>query len=1332
VAEDRSVGGLYLRLGLSLSELETGFVTAERTVAANISRLNRESNLIRIRSEIEIAGLDETADAERILQIRTEALNRQMAIQRDRVRILTAELQSLTAAHGENSTVAQRAAVRLERERLTLANLERDLRSLNDAQGESNNSFGELNDMLPAMPTKLQAVGIAFGAVTAGIGAAATATKELVEEFRELQNQSYELNMSFPDTREFLREMRLAGGDIGDYEGFIRGITDAYVKGEYDDPEFIALRKYGAEIVDATGRLKDFKDISEEVFQAWEKADAAGEGIEFLQLAGGESGIRDAIQYFQRLREAREDAAKIFKAEIDDEQLHKLDRSLNLVEEQSKELKAALGDIFVPAVQSAAENFFNVLHDGTAFLAENKDEIQKWGFVASEVLGTIASKVGGATDWLAETAKTPKGTTGNARVDKTMSAMGWRYQDFNQQKIFGINTDWDKFNAQIKESYGIFEDEVKRAEEKQKAFNGELKNATTVAGKMAQGISALSSTQKKHGDVLSQYGIQRVKEFKDELEDLKIELEFGDDEYQKALAQLDLWRKRELTDKLQVSDEESKAITELYAAKLQQIEKEHRDKIAEAIQSNWENAADIEYEMTHSAFEKQIRDIELWEEAQRKKAETAEEVQAIIAESAMKEAQAFEDEMDRIKGTLQSLEDKIFEQEHSQYENDLRRAQQERLKLYEDFQSKGILNADTQAMIERYFQNAVGKLNRRADESRKSGGDYTKTPEGARQFGGNGILVIESDKIVDDGLMKAQSQAIGLLTDENLIRQQLLPKLDTEAREAVERIQATKSLTAAQQDLLQSTRQAADGFQLIEGDKFAQPTAGDYQVITGDQVFTMPAEELQQFSEAVQQTTAPLQPLTESAQDAADAQKSFAEGVKDFPPEYFKNLADSAKGVSETQMLLTDSTLGLIDAQKNLADALKNLPSTNQGQNISNNQPLPTDGFMQLSNSTKEVRKEQDLLASSARDANASLREISDIPPQKQSDSGLKIGFDYDTFKDIVLTGVGIGAGAATTGVGAMSIPALTVGTLAVAGLGGLAKGTYDETNAAREQFATANEVDLSTLETALKSIDGKIQGVQQAMQDKVAIDFSELTTPLNAIDENTQRILQAMQDEQPHESDQLQELFGTLPNIEEDVKNILLALQSREEESELPESLSSLPRIDENVQSILQTLQSSKENPAAPITTTGGETVDYLTPLMRIDGNLQSVLQELQTPKTESTLADYMTPLNSIEGKVQSILQKVEAQQPVTFETIITPLDRIAGLVQNILAALGNRQPPQITIAPNNSIDLGGAYVFDNEMKQSLVNDITKDIVDEITTSVRQAISQTSYGYSA
>ena len=952
---------------------------------------------------------------------------------------------------------------------------------------------------------------------------------------------------------------------------------------------------------------------------------------------------------------------------------------MNLVGEQANELKAALGDIFVPAAQDAGEKFFQMLRDGTESLVENKDALQKWYFRAAEIFDTVSQKVGGFTDKVAEVAKAPKGTTGDAEVDKVMSGMGWRYQEFNKQKPFGVNTSWDKFK-EASESYGIFGDEIERADEKYKAFNGTLNEANTVAGKMAQGIKVLSDAQKENGDVLSQYGFQRLQQFKDELEDVQVELEFSDDEFKKSLAQLDLWRQRELEDKLSVSSGERAAIEELYEARKKLIELEHDAAIGDRIQENLKNAADLEYEMTHTAFEKQIRDIELWEEAQREKAETAEEVQAIIAESAAKEAQAFENAVDRIKGKLQSLDDKIFKLDHSQYEQDLRRIQQEYLNQAQEYQELGMFMPEIKAKLDYLYSRQKQDLDKRAAESHKSGGDYTKAPEGARQGFGNGILVIESDQIVDDGLMKAQSQAIGLLTDENLIRQQLITNLDADARVAVERIQATKELTAAQQELIQSAQ--ADGFQLIEGDKFAQPTAGDYQVITGDQVLAMPAQELQKFSEAVQQVTAPLN-------ESADAQKSFAESAKNFPPEYFQNLADSAKSVSEMQLRLTETTLSLIDAQSNLAKALSNLPTPKSAQDISSKQPLPTDGFIQLGNSTQEVIREQDLLARTTRETASRLREISDIPTRRQEQEfTFKPGFDYDTAKDILLTGVGLSAAAASSGVGLAFSPEILAGSLLAAGVGGVLKGSIDETTAA----ITQPEKELSE-----------------------SVDLSALETSLASIDENLQSFLQSLQTEEPHESDRYQELFGSLPNIEEEVKNILAAMQSREEENSLPESLSSLPRIDESVQSILQTLQASKENPTAPLTAP------------------QSI-EPLTIPPTvePSVISDYMTPLNSIDGKVQSILQKVEAQQPVTFETIITPLNTIAGVVSNMLTAMANRQPPQITIAPNNSIDLGGAYVFDNAMKQELVNDITKDIVDEITTSVRQAISQSSYGFSA
>lgn len=1285
-----NLGDLYIRMGLSLSDLETDFLSAERTVTENVRRLNRQSELIRIRSEIEIAGLDESADAERILQIRTDALNQQMEIQRDRVRILTAEWRSLTAAHGENAAITQRATIRLERERLALANLERESRRLSETSGETNNAFGELSDLLPEMPTKLGAAQMALGALTAGIGAAGAATKELLDEFRELQNQSYELNMSFPDTRNFLREMRLAGGDIGDYEGFIRGITDAYVKGEYDDPEFIALRKYGAEIVDATGRLKEFKDISEEVYQAWLKADEAGEGIEFLQLVGGESGVRDAIQLFQRLKEAREDAAKISKAGIDEEQLHKLDRSMNLVTEQASELKAALGDIFVPTAQAAAERFFNVLRDGTEYLVENKEALQKWQFVTSEIFDTVSDKVGGFTDKIAEIAKTPKGTTGNAEVDKTMANLGWRYQEFNQQKPWGVNTSWEDFDKASK-SYGIFGYEAKRAEEKYKAFKGELKDATTVAGKMAQGLAALTEAQKKNGEALSEYGSKRVQQFKDELEDLKIELEFGDDDYRKSLAKQDLWKNRESVYKNYLSDEERAVIDEVDKLRRQLIDKEHFEKIAEAIQSNFDNAADVEYEMTHSAFEKQIRDIELWEQAQLEKRAVGEETADIIAAAAAKEAQAFEDEMDRIRGKLQSLDDKIFDIDHSQYEKDLRRIQQDYLKQAQEYQELGIFTPELKAKLDYLYGRQKQDIDKRANESRAKGGDYTKTPEGVMQPYG-GVMLINGEQLIDPGLMSAQRQTINLLADENQVRGQLLKNLDAAAQAEVEKIEAAKEIVAVQNGLpVQASANAivnsrypgvpvVDAPTMIMGDRVAQISTDDAKKIVEQyleehpqqsayrQISEMPTQELKNFGATIEQAD-PLRELSESTRDAANVQKAFIDGVKDFPPDYFKNLADNAKAVSEMQGLLTKSTMDLIEAQGKLVDELKNLPGINSSRDISTNDGRLNDGFLKLS--TQDVR-----------------REISDIPPQKQiapKDSGFKFGFDWDVVSGF--SGIGLAALKLAQAAGAIAPhPAIKAGAMILgAGLGaGFGVGSYDETTAPYKDYderlkAMPADVDLSTLETSLSGIG-----------------------------ENVQSILQSIQDTRAQENDRLQELFGALPNIEEYVKSVLLEMQGEEADTDLSEYFSVVPKISEDVQSILQAMQATKEIPNNP------------------------ALQQLQMPEPNAALVDYLTPLNNIDGKLQSILQATQMQETISFETVITPLNSINALVGNILTALTNRQPPQITVAPNNSIDLGGAYVFDNALKQELVNDITKSIVDEVTAAVKQATSQSNYNYGA
>lgn len=63
MAKGQSIEKLYFSLGLDISELGTDFIAAEQTVNQNLARLNRESNLVKLRMQLETSNLDPVKDA---------------------------------------------------------------------------------------------------------------------------------------------------------------------------------------------------------------------------------------------------------------------------------------------------------------------------------------------------------------------------------------------------------------------------------------------------------------------------------------------------------------------------------------------------------------------------------------------------------------------------------------------------------------------------------------------------------------------------------------------------------------------------------------------------------------------------------------------------------------------------------------------------------------------------------------------------------------------------------------------------------------------------------------------------------------------------------------------------------------------------------------------------------------------------------------------------------------------------------------------------------------------------------------------------------------------
>ena len=172
----------------------------------------------------------------------------------------------------------------------------------------------------------------------------------------------------------------------------------------------------------------------------------------------------------------------------------------------------------------------------------------------------------------------------------------------------------------------------------------------------------------------------RMGKLQEELQNLQREARFGAQTYSKAIEELKIVREKQLkaAEALKQAhpkeyQEEVSLIEENYNAKLAKLKKQEYDEIKRISQET----ADIEFDASHSAFEKQLRDIEQWKKAQLEKADTIEKTAAITANAAAKEAQAFEREIDRIKDKNKSLAEKIFELTHGKKAIEMKNLQKE-------------------------------------------------------------------------------------------------------------------------------------------------------------------------------------------------------------------------------------------------------------------------------------------------------------------------------------------------------------------------------------------------------------------------------------------------------------------------------------------------------------------------------------------------------------------------------------------------------------------------------------------------------------------------------
>ena len=669
-----SIGDLYARIGLNFDNMDNAFLDVERSLQQNIARLNRENNIIRLQSQVELTGLDATSDAERIFEIQSRRLNQTLNNQRARLELLEAQLEDTARRTGANSDATQRAQIAYENARLSVARLENQLRELNESQNNDESWI----DKIVAFSQKAAPVMSVASRLIDVFGIINDAVNNLVDNFRELQRQGAAFNLPLNVADDFARKIRLAGGELEDIGGYLRGMTDALIKGEVDDPEYIALKRYGETIFTATGQLKDYVAIWEAVHRAFKKAQAEGKEIEFLQMTGGESGVTDALLALQNWDKASRNANKIVKAHLDFSDLEKATDTSNQLSEQMDELGKAIGALFQPYTTAAAQGFFDILAKGTGILNRLNLELAEVNKQTAELPSVIFSPL----EYLKKTLAQEQST--NQKVVNQIKKMANGTAELD--KLFETSAGLDKAHAELKER---------------------LKK----------------QAQDKKSDPFQQYAIQRTQDLKDAVADLRVAIDY-ESEYQQAVRTAQLERERALR-QIVVGDEERAAIEAKYRADVETAEKAHNDKLEDMAR---ETAA-IMYEISHTAYQKEIQDIENWKEkaledlgeykdAIGDKNQWLKESAEITAQALAKETQAFENEIDRIKNANLTLAEKLFKKTHSQADWDTYQAEKEAQKYLDE----GIYNPSD---IVQMLGLEYGDILKRATKDL----DYSKVPE---------------------------------------------------------------------------------------------------------------------------------------------------------------------------------------------------------------------------------------------------------------------------------------------------------------------------------------------------------------------------------------------------------------------------------------------------------------------------------------------------------------------------------------------------------------------------------------------------------------------------
>ena len=402
--------GLYLPLKINLSEWERSLAEADADLQKLMREMRSSMSDLKLRYDVEIAGAKAAGNDAKALELENQKLNRVYEEQKKAVEALNRAYQQSVKDKGADAKASQDLAKQLVRESKQLDRIQQQMnakglnlgKSLSDSMANISPEFarirqvtagitGSLSEMGSTAVLAAKAIG-GIGLAAAGIGAVATGLNAITDSVNNIAKAGvnasdpiYQLRESiqgtYDDAKFLYGVTAVDGSNAESLANSLTKLTGTLQKDtDGTNSATIALKKYGAELLNADGTAKTYREQLMELSKAAQTASKVGQ---FQDFKASMTGAFRSTE-FDHLLLGLENYIALAKGaqtetEILYDKLHRVTDAENTRNYAQRQLDAVRGGIFADASVKNLEYETDTLIATANLIGKNRDELEKYG-----------------------------------------------------------------------------------------------------------------------------------------------------------------------------------------------------------------------------------------------------------------------------------------------------------------------------------------------------------------------------------------------------------------------------------------------------------------------------------------------------------------------------------------------------------------------------------------------------------------------------------------------------------------------------------------------------------------------------------------------------------------------------------------------------------------------------------------------------------------------------------------------------------------------------------------------------------------------------------------